>query len=252
MSDFIFYASEINQHPFLSEEESQHCVKVLRMKENEQLTITDGKGFFYDCTLLQAHPKKCAVSINKVTKIDKTWNEHIHLAFAPVKNMDRNEWFVEKATEIGVDEITLLQCRFSERKEIKTDRLNKIIVSAMKQSQQAYLPKLNPMTDFDHFVRSCFERQKFVAHCYQTPKTLLAKAYWPNDDVLVLIGPEGDFSEEEVQLALDGGFLPVSLGGNRLRTETACLAAVHTIHVIDQIYHSPINIANTNDHAISK
>jgi len=143
------------------------------------------KRIFYDCTLLQAHPKRCAVGIDRVTQIDKTRNEHIHIAFAPVKNMDRNEWFAEKATEIGVDEITLLQCRFSERKEMKTDRLNKIIVSAMKQSQQAYLPKLNPMIDFGHFVRSSFEGQKFVAHCYQTPKTLLAKAYRPNKDVLI-------------------------------------------------------------------
>lgn len=250
MSDSIFFAPDIRQHPFLTEDESQHCVKVLRMKEGEQIVVTDGKGFFYDCTLLQAHPKRCAVGIDRVTQIDKTRNEHIHIAFAPVKNMDRNEWFAEKATEIGVDEITLLQCRFSERKEMKTDRLNKIIVSAMKQSQQAYLPKLNPMIDFGHFVRSSFEGQKFVAHCYQTPKTLLAKAYRPNEDVLILIGPEGDFSEEEVHLAMDGGFLPVSLGENRLRTETACLAAVHTIYVIDQI--NPSNHLQNSTNPILK
>ena len=143
------------------------------------------------------------------------------------------EWFAEKATESGIDRFTPLLCRFSERKELKTERLEKIVVSAMKQSQQAVMPVIDEMNPFDLFVENPFTGRKFIAHCHPTPKTALAKTYQKGEDALILIGPEGDFSEEEIQKAVSLGFEPVSLGENRLRTETACLVACHTLHVLN-------------------
>lgn len=233
MSDTLFYCPDIRLKPQLSEQESQHCVKVLRMKNGDSLLVTDGKGFFFACTLAQAHPKHCLLQVEKEIARPKSWNFNLHIAFAPAKNMDRNEWFAEKATEIGIDAFSPLLCRFSERKEIKTERLEKILVSATKQSQQAVLPRLNEMVSFDDFISQPFNGQKFIAHCYDTPKKPLAQCYRKGENALILIGPEGDFSEEEVQKAIENGFEPVSLGENRLRTETACLIAVHTTHVIN-------------------
>ena len=205
------------------------------MKEGDKLTVTDGKGFFFLCTLIQAHPKHCIVSIDAEVAQPKTWNFSLHIAFAPTKNIDRIEWFAEKATEIGIDRLTPLLCRFSERKELKTERLEKIVVSAMKQSQQAVKPIVDEMMAFDRFIEQPFEGRKFIAHCYPTPKKPLTKAYNKDENALILIGPEGDFSEEEVQKAVNLGYEPISLGENRLRTETACLAAAHTIHVINNL-----------------
>ena len=157
------------------------------------------------------------------------------MAVAPTKNMDRIEWFAEKATEIGIDALTLLRCRYSERKEVKTERVQKILVSAMKQSLKATLPELTPMTDFKQFVSLPFDGQKFIAYCGEAQdKKILKQLYRPGTNALILIGPEGDFSEEEVALAFENGFLPVSLGESRLRTETAALTACHTIHVLNQ------------------
>jgi 16S rRNA (uracil1498-N3)-methyltransferase len=205
------------------------------MQVGDSLMVIDGKGVFYRCTLVQAHAKRCMVQTNERIESPKSWNFNLHIAFAPTKNMDRNEWFVEKATEIGTDCFTPLLCRFSERKKIKTERLEKIIVSAMKQSHQATLPKVDKMTPFESFVTQPFNGKKFIAHCYDTEKTPLAKLYEKNENALILIGPEGDFSEEEVKKAIQNGFQPISLGENRLRTETACLVAVHTIHVINHL-----------------
>ncbi|MDD7722444.1 MAG: RsmE family RNA methyltransferase, partial [bacterium] len=160
------------------------------------------------------------------------WSSYLHIAVAPTKNMDRMEWFAEKATEIGIDEINCLNCRFSERKEVKPQRLEKILVSAMKQSQKATLPLLHGMTDFRTFVKQPFEGQKFIAHCEAGEKPLLSKVYHPGERVLILIGPEGDFSPEEIALAQEQGFQPISLGPSRLRTETAALAACHTIRLL--------------------
>lgn len=154
---------------------------------------------------------------------------------APTKNMDRTEWLAEKATEIGFDELTFLNCRFSERKVIKTERIQKILVSAVKQSLKARLPRLNEMTDFHHFVKQPFTGQKFIAHCYEGEKPLLKDVLKRGEDALVLIGPEGDFSEEEVRLAVEQGFRPVSLGRSRLRTETAALVACHLMNLCNQI-----------------
>ena len=233
MADTIFYSSGIRHLQQLPEQESLHCTKVLRMKEGDQLTVTDGKGFFFLCTLIQAHPKHCIVSIDAEVAQPKTWNFNLHIAFAPTKNIDRMEWFAEKATESGIDRFTPLLCRFSERKELKTERLEKIVVSAMKQSQQAVMPIIDEMNPFHLFVEKPFAGRKFIAHCHPTPKTALAKTYQKGEDALILIGPEGDFSEEEIQKAVSLGFEPVSLGENRLRTETACLVACHTLHVLN-------------------
>lgn len=235
MADTVFYSPDIKETLRLTEQESQHCAKVLRMKEGDKLTATDGKGAFFHCTLIQAHAKQCVLSIDSEILRPKSWNFNLQIAFAPAKNMDRNEWFLEKATEIGTDCFTPLLCRFSERKEIKNERIEKIVVSAMKQSQQAVLPQIDEIIPFNVLVKQPFCGQKFIAHCYDTEKKPLAKLYKKSENVLILIGPEGDFSQEEVQTAIDCGFQPISLGENRLRTETACLAAVHTVHVVNNL-----------------
>lgn len=230
----IFYAPDIETTLILPEEESGHCVRVMRLTEGDEIMITDGKGNFYQASITQAHPKHCQIEIRSMWQPEKPWSTYIHIAVAPTKNMDRMEWFAEKATEIGIDEISCLNCRFSERKEVKTARLEKILVSAMKQSQKALLPKLNEMTDFKKFVQQPFNGRKFIAHCEKGEKPLIKSTYHPGENALVLIGPEGDFSPEEIRLAEEHGFEPISLGKSRLRTETAALAACHTIQVLNQ------------------
>lgn len=230
----IFYTPDIAVNSELPEEEAGHCIRVLRLTEGDEILLTDGKGSFYKAAISRAHPKHCEVSILESWRQPALWNGRIHVAVAPTKNMDRMEWFAEKATEIGIDAITCLHCRFSERKEVKTSRLEKILISAMKQSQKAILPQLEGMTDFKTFVGRPFKGRKFIAHCEDGKKTLLKRAYHPGEDVLVLIGPEGDFSPEEIHLALENGFEPISLGESRLRTETAALVACHTIHVLNE------------------
>lgn len=221
-------------NPELPEEEAGHCIRVLRLTEGDEILLTDGKGTFYKAAISRAHHKHCEVSILESWQQSALWNFHLHIAVAPTKNMDRMEWFAEKATEIGIDAITCLNCRFSERREIKPARLEKILVSAMKQSQKATLPRLEGMTDFKSFVSQPFDGRKFIAHCEDGDKTLLKQTYRPGENALVLIGPEGDFSPEEIELALKKGFEPISLGDSRLRTETAALVACHTIHVLNQ------------------
>lgn len=233
----LFYAPDIEQTNFLPEEESQHAVKVLRLQEGDPVELVDGRGNYYKAEISFAHHKKCEVRILEKIEGYNLLPCHIHIAIAPTKNMDRIEWFAEKVTEIGVGEITPLLCDHSERKVIKIDRLEKILVSAMKQSKKATLPSLNEMCSFKRFVDQFadFTGRKYVAHCYEQDKRSLAIDYEPLSDVVVLIGPEGDFSEEEVRLAMDKGFVPVSLGESRLRTETAGVAACHTIHVVNEI-----------------
>lgn len=235
MADTLFFSPDIQTNPLLPEKESQHCVKVLRMREGDTLTVTDGKGFFYDCVLEQAHPKQCLVRILHSTEKPKGWNYELRIAFAPTKQMERNEWFVEKATEIGVDVISPLLCQFSERKDIKKERLEKIAIAAMKQSQHAYLPKIEELTGLDGFLTQTINSKKYIAHCYNLPKKPLAQLYKKGEDALILIGPEGDFSREEVEKAIAAGFEPVTLGESRLRTETACLAALHITHIINHL-----------------
>lgn len=230
----IFYTPHIMTDPVLPEEESGHCIRVLRLSEGAEILLTDGKGFFHKATIRRAHPKHCEVAIFESWQQPPLWNFRVHIGVAPTKNMDRMEWFAEKATEIGIDAITCLNCRFSERREIKPSRLEKIMVSAIKQSQKAILPQLEGMTDFGKFVMQPFQGRKFIAHCEEGIKPLLKDTYHAGEDALILIGPEGDFSSGEIDLALKNGFQPISLGKSRLRTETAALAACHTIHLINQ------------------
>ncbi len=230
----IFYTPDIAVRQELPEEEAGHCIRVLRLTEGDEVMLTDGQGFFYRAVIRRAHHKHCEVEVLEKWKQPKPWQFSLHIAVAPTKNMDRMEWFVEKATEIGIDAVTCLNCRFSERREVKTARLEKIMVSAMKQSQKATLPTLAGMTDFKTFVTQPFDGRKFIAHCEEADKKLLKQLYLPRENALVMIGPEGDFSPEEIALALREGFEPVSLGESRLRTETAALVACHTIHVLNQ------------------
>ncbi|WP_321480964.1 16S rRNA (uracil(1498)-N(3))-methyltransferase [uncultured Bacteroides sp.] len=225
----VFYTPDILTNPELPKEEAAHCIRVLRLSTGDEITLTDGKGNFYLAEITAASNKRCSVIIKETKPQETLWHGHLHIAMAPTKNMDRNEWFAEKATEIGLDELTFLNCRYSERKVIKTERIEKILISAIKQSLKARLPKLNKMTDFDKFIAQDFIGQKFIAHCYEGEKPFLKDIVKANEDALVLIGPEGDFSEEEVSKAIAKGFIPISLGKSRLRTETAALVACHTL-----------------------
>jgi len=225
----LFYVPALSTGFVLPEEESQHAVKVLRMQVGDTLTVVDGAGGFYKARITNPHPKHCAFEITETILEYGKRNYRLHIAIAPTKNIERLEWFIEKATEIGIDEITPIVCRFSERKVIKAERLEKIIVSAAKQSVKAYFPKLNPLCTLDELIKTCQASQKFIAHCYEEDKRLLQTEIQPSEDVLILIGPEGDFSKEEVQKALSVGFIPVSLGNSRLRTETAGVVACHTV-----------------------
>ena len=227
----VFYTPDIQTNAELPEEEAQHCVRVLRLTAGDEITLTDGKGNFYRAEISAATNKRCLVNIKETIHQAPLWQGHLHIAMAPTKNMDRNEWLAEKATEIGFDEMTFLNCRFSERKVIKTERIEKILVSAIKQSLKARLPRLNEMTDFNSFIEKDFSGQKFIAHCYEGEKPLLKDVLKKGEDTLVLIGPEGDFSEEEVKKAIEKGFIPISLGKSRLRTETAALVACHTMNM---------------------
>lgn len=229
----VFYTPDIQTKTELPEEEAQHCIRVLRLTAGDEITLTDGKGNFYRAEISASTNKRCLVNITETIYQEPLWPCRLHIAMAPTKNMDRNEWFAEKATEIGFDELTFLNCRFSERKVIKTERIEKILVSAIKQSLKARLPVLNEMTDFDKFISRDFKGQKFIAHCYEGEKPLLKDVLQKGEDALVLIGPEGDFSEEEVKKAIEKGFIPISLGKSRLRTETAALVACHTMNLMN-------------------
>ena len=229
----VFYTPDILTSLELPEEEAGHCLRVLRLGIGSEIMLTDGKGSFYKAVISAATNKRCQVQILETIPQESFWKGHLHLAMAPTKNMDRIEWFAEKATEIGFDELSFLNCRFSERKVIKIDRVEKIVVSALKQSLKATKPIVNEMIDFKKFMEIDFPGQKFIAHCYEGDKTLLKDAIIPGEDVLVLIGPEGDFSREEVELAESKGFKAISLGKSRLRTETAALVAVHTMNLLN-------------------
>ena len=231
----VFYTPDILTKAELPEEEAAHCTRVLRLSEGDEITLTDGNGYFYQAEISAASNKRCSVIIKETTFQEPLWPCHLHIAMAPTKNMDRNEWFAEKATEIGFSELTFLNCRYSERKVIKNERIEKILISAMKQSLKARLPKLNEMVDFDKFITGNFEGQKFIAHCYEAEKMHLLHACPPHSDVVVLVGPEGDFSLDEVRLALDNNFKAVTLGNSRLRTETAGVVACHLVTVVNSL-----------------
>ena len=234
----LFYAPDILLRPELPEQESQHCVKVLRKQAGDEIDVTDGKGHFYKAQITDAHPKRCQVHILETVEVRPSCPVRIEIAVAPTKNADRMEWFAEKATEMGMNTIAFLKTRYSERKQLNTDRIRKILIAAMKQSEQAFLPQLIEMTDFEGYVKQPFDGQKIIPHCHPGhlgEKHLLSHTYHKGENVRILIGPEGDFSEEEVTLALSQGYLPVSLGETRLRTETAALVACQTVHVLNQL-----------------
>lgn len=231
-----FFAPDIESSDTLPESDSQHAVRVLRMKTDDTIEVVDGKGHRFLCRLIDPHPKHTVVEVIERIALPPAWPNRIIIGIAPTKHIDRMEWVVEKLTEIGVNRIVPLRCRHSERKELKRERLEKIAVSAMKQSLKATLPTIDEMTDFKRFVTSIETPQRFIAYCDDTvSRRLLAKEYNANTDTTILIGPEGDFSADEVRLAMDSGFCPVTLGDNRLRTETAAITACDTCHIINQI-----------------
>ena len=225
----LFYVPDIAERWELSEEEAAHALRVLRLSIGDELDITDGKGNLYKSVISSVAGKHCYVDAKETLPMPKGWNGNIHIAVAPTKNMDRIEWFAEKATEIGLDELTFLNCRFSERKVIKTERVERIVVSAMKQSLKYSKPIVEEMADFKKFVSQERAGEKYIAHCYDGEKNLLKDVHVAGCDATVLIGPEGDFSPEEVKMAMEAGYKPVSLGNSRLRTETAALAACHIL-----------------------
>lgn len=230
----VFYTPDIAVTCEMPEEEAAHCLRVLRLGVGDEVMLTDGKGCFYKAVISAASGKRCQVKVTETIEQEPLWSGHLHLAMAPTKNMDRIEWLAEKATEIGFDELSFLNCRYSERKVIKTERVEKIVVSAVKQSLKARKPVVNEMMDFSRFVKQDFAGQKFIAHCNEGEKPLLKEILVPGEDALVLIGPEGDFSPEEVKLAESLGFRSISLGKSRLRTETAALVSVHIMNLFNQ------------------
>lgn len=242
----FFYVPDASSVNELPEEEAQHAVRVLRMEMGDEMMLMDGEGVFYRAIVTEATKKRCLYRIEETLPQERQWQPHLHLAMAPTKNMDRTEWFAEKATEIGFDELTFLKCRWSERTVIKTERVEKILVSAMKQSHKAWKPILNEMVDFKAFLQEIKEREnmtgkvmrKFICHCYEEEglgeKVALKDVLKSGEDVLVMVGPEGDFSIDEVKMAEANGFQSVSLGKSRLRTETAALVAVHLMNLINQ------------------
>lgn len=231
----LFYTPHINDAKtyVLEESESKHAIKVLRLQIGDNITLVDGKGFFYDAEITSDHPKKCEVSILNKWKETNT-KPNLHLAIAPTKNNDRLEWLVEKATEIGISEITPIICEHSERKVLKVERLEKRAVAAMKQSLKATLPTINQAIKINDLLNEEFLGDKFIAHCYDENQNHFKKLYNSGKNCLVLIGPEGDFSKNEIDLALKQNFKPISLGQSRLRTETAGLYICNAFNLLNE------------------
>lgn len=233
-----FYAPNIETSLKLPESDSKHCIRVLRMGEGDVIDVIDGHGNRYQCRIVSGNPKATAVEIISKVTLQLPWSQNFTVAVAPTKHLDRMEWLVEKLTEIGVNRIIPMLCTHSERKEIKTERLEKIAISAMKQSLKTVLPEIWPMTPIKKVVSEINVSQKFIAYCgddNMQKRNLLAKEYEYPNDAIILIGPEGDFSPQEVSYCLESGYTPVTLGNNRLRTETAALVACDTFHIISQI-----------------
>ena len=232
----LFYhptALENDNSFFFDKEESKHIVKVLRKNEGDILHVTNGLGTLFTTEIVHASPSKCEVNvISKITEQARAFG--LHLAVAPTKLMDRYEWFLEKAVEIGVQTITPLICEHSERTVVKMDRIEKIVLGAMKQSNQLFLPKINEVQNFRTFIKNQTETQKLIAHCEETKKTSLKEILKPQQNTIILIGPEGDFSTKEIELAIQNGFQPVSLGNTRLRTETAAIVACHSFVFLNE------------------
>lgn len=234
-----FYVPNATEHNELPTDEATHAIRVLRLKIGDDIFLIDGKGTFYEAVVTLANSKHCLYKITQTLVQNKTWKGHIHLAIAPTKDISRIEWLVEKATEIGFDEISFLNCQFSERKNLRIDRIERIVISAMKQSRKAWKPIVNKMLSFEDFMQKEVTGQKFICHCYnEIEKT----DFFSNinnsglfEDITVLIGPEGDFSINEVHQALQQQYKSTTLGNSRLRTETAGLAAVLMANLANRI-----------------
>jgi 16S rRNA (uracil1498-N3)-methyltransferase len=227
----LFYNPDIDETTktfSFDKEESRHIIKVLRKKDSDILHVTNGLGLVFETEITLASDNKCIVEVLSITKSPEP-KFRLHLAVAPTKMNDRFEWFLEKATEIGIQEITPIFCDRSERKVVNKERFEKIILSAMKQSNETYLPKLNDAISFKEFIKQKNEGLQLIAHCEETDKKSLKEVLKPNENVTLLIGPEGDFSEKEIALALENNFQPVMLGNTRLRTETAAVVACHSV-----------------------
>jgi 16S rRNA (uracil1498-N3)-methyltransferase len=234
----LFYTPDIDpsyQQYFLNEEESKHCTRVLRLENGSEVQLIDGRGGLYNARIMDAHPKRTILQINSVISSFNKRNHYLHIAVAPTKNIERLEWFLEKATEIGIDEISPVICQRSERKEVKVERLNKIITSAIKQSIKAYHPVLNEPLSYQQFLKKPFEGQKFIAHCEKSAKVTLQAELVKQGRYLILIGPEGDFTPVEIDEALQNGFKPITLGESRLRTETAALEACFEVNFLNRL-----------------
>lgn len=230
----LFYTPDITGQTYtLNEEESKHCIRVLRLERHDVVQLIDGKGGFFTAQITDPNPKRTSLEVIDAKSEFEKRNHYLHIAVAPTKNIERIEWFLEKATEIGIDEITPILCERSERKEIKLDRLNKIITSAVKQSLKAYHPKLNPLTKYTQLVQAA-EDDKYIAHCLGEPKLELRSALQPRGKYTIFIGPEGDFSPDEIALAKSNGLKAISLGSSRLRTETAALEACFEVNFLNR------------------
>lgn len=254
-----FYVPDAANQVELPAEEATHALRVLRLKGGDEIFLMDGEGSFFRAEVTAASSKRCLYEIKEEMPQQRAWKGHIHLAIAPTKMMERIEWMAEKATEIGFDELSFLNCQFSERKVVKTPRIDKIVISAVKQSHKAWKPVVNELISFKDFIQTPRPGRKFICHCYEEVEKkdffteisgILNEAHAPTEsptadvataasesptadaaDITVLVGPEGDFSIDEVRLALENGYESVSLGTSRLRTETAGLVAVHMAHI---------------------
>ncbi len=231
-----FFAPDIAHDMTLPPSDSAHVVRVLRMRVGDTLYIVDGKGTRYRCALTVDDPRRAVVTVLDSEPVAKVWHDDITIAVAPTKHLDRMEWLVEKLVEIGVDRFVPIRCARSERKELKTERLEKIAVSAMKQSLKATLPVITEMTPLKQFLAGCDAAQRFVGYCDKdTPRRLLVGTLRPGLSTAILIGPEGDFTPDEIADCLAADFIPVTMGDNRLRTETAALVGCDTFHIINQL-----------------
>lgn len=227
-----FFGIIQNNVAILNEDESLHCVKVLRHKVGDMIQVIDGKGIRAIGKIEAAHAKQCAVSLIEKETVKQTRPYYLHIAIAPTKNMDRIEWFTEKATEMGVDEISFLKCKNSERTVVKIDRIVKVAESALKQSQQAFLPKINEIKEYKEFIKTNTSDVKLIAHCEKESKQHIKQFIAPNKSYTILIGPEGDFNTQEIKDALALNYTPTSLGNSRLRTETAGVFACNAFAVL--------------------
>ena len=230
----LFYCPNFKNVSVLNEQESIHAIKVLRLKKGDIINVVDGLGGFFEAIIVEPHSKKCGLSMISERPFFNEKKYKIHIGIAPAKSNDRNEWFLEKCIEFGVDEVSFINCNRSERKSINMDRMTKLSISAIKQSLNIVAPKLNPVSSLKNFVSTIEADCRFIGHLVEGDKSSLFRCAPPEKSYVVLIGPEGDFDEKEIKFAIENNFVPISLGKNRLRTETAGIAACHILNLINE------------------